>query len=111
HGTIHWQHHPARIEKSSLQEVGAAERADVAQVRGDSRPLAVDAMTAGASARYLEPSPSAIGVAQGSCVAVKIAHVADIGDDSGDFGWVKTEGRHRRSRDAVRQNGAQILIG
>src|SRR5437879_6921901 len=96
--------------RSWLQAIGAAQCADVAQVGSDPGPFAVDAMTARTAAGSLEPCASAIGVAYRSAARVKGAHVADIGDDRGEFRRIKPEGRHGRARDAVGENVAQIDI-
>src|SRR6266851_5160439 len=111
HGTIHRQQRPIGIEKTALQQIGGANRANVAQVRSDSGSLAVDAMAARAAARPLEPSLAATRIAQGYRVGVEIAEVADIGDNPSEFRRVKPEGRHGRADDAVGENGAQIEIG
>ena len=111
HGAVQGQHRAAGIAKRALQEIGAAQRANFAQVGRDSRASAVDAMAIRAAARSFEPGLSSCRVALRRPVRIEIAHVADVGHDRGDFGGIKPEGRHGRPGDAIAEHGAQILVG
>ena len=104
HGTVDGHHLTRRVEERALDGAGAADGTDVAQVRGDDRPGAADAMTTDAAALAAEdraPSRKVAGLHRGR---VERVHVAEVRDDAGHLGGVQDKrghaGRRTRSNEA-----------
>src|SRR4029078_8737744 len=81
------------------------------QIGGDSRSLTSDAMTAKAVALAGDDRTPALSIAGIDRPAIERIHVAQVGDDAGDFGRIELERLHAGSLDAVGNDPDQILIG
>jgi hypothetical protein len=67
-------------------------------------------MTRRAAAFAVEHRSAATGVADLHRAGIDGAHVAEIRDNPGKLRTVKLEGRHQRSRNAVRNEVVELLI-
>ncbi len=100
HGTVDRHHLARRVEERALNGAGAADGADVAQVRGDDRPGAADAMTTGAAALAAEDRAPPGRVTGLHRRRVERVHVAKVRDDARHLGGIQDERGHagRRTR-------------
>src|SRR3954468_5264784 len=108
--TINRLHHRRWLEQRALQRGWCTCRADVAEVRGDTRSAAVDAVTRGACTLAFEELTAAGGIADLHGGAGGIEAGADKCDDAAPLRCLQRERRHRGAGNAGRDDLRQILI-
>ena len=104
------QHGARRIDQCAVKKIRGTKVTHVAEIGGDAWAFSIDGVATRAVARAREQGLPASNVAHHDSLSVERAHVAQVGNDSGQLRSAESERQHACTRDSVGDRGPQIIV-